>query len=207
MYSRTRPASFSSGSKPNMPGFWHQPDTQRENLFRCETSWLCFAFQFLTLCCLKSTCFGNWTKGRSRKADTCGTALWRIGSPVWRWAVPWQHDCFLVRLSLPQSLHCTRHLFCTFLHCVSQHKMLHHEKKSPWSLQGKLPTGIFFQGVRDISFCIFLRTVFMSVVPMRKKQVRWNLPATPVLGEQRQEDPWLASLAEAMSSRFNETLS
>lgn len=66
-----------------------------------------------------------------RWMDTRGTALWQIGSPVWGRAIPWQHDWLLVRLSLSQSLHCNTHIFRTYLHCVSQHKMLHHEKIPP----------------------------------------------------------------------------
>lgn len=114
MYNRTRPALSSNGSKPNRRTLWHQPDTRCENLFMCETNWLGFAFQSFNTVLLKISLPWKLTKRRGRKGDACEIALWWIGSPVWGWAAPCQHDCSLVRLSLPQSLHCTRHLFLYF---------------------------------------------------------------------------------------------
>lgn len=192
----------------NMQRCWRQPDTQRENLFICETNWLCFAFQFLTLCCQKSACFGNWTKCGNRKVGTFKTALWWRGSLGGRWAAPCQHGCFLVAYLCTKSLHCTRHLLLYF-------PMLCHltQDAPPWKNVRKIPLkstrktsnrNVVSKGWGGVFIHI---TKNLSSYPQHqwKSQVRWHLPETPMLGRQRQEDPWVASLAEAM--RFSETLS
>lgn len=45
-----------------------QPNPQLENLFICQTQWLCTAFQFLTLYCEKAN-MGNSTQTWSRNVD------------------------------------------------------------------------------------------------------------------------------------------
>lgn len=84
--------------------------------------------------------------------------------------------------------------------------MLHPEKNPPEVYEGDFQQEYSFKGVGDMSFCTFLRIWAHIRSTYEKNQVRWHLHVI-LIWEQRQEDPWLAGLAEAMNSRYNETLS
>lgn len=135
-----------------------------------QLAWSCFSVLYTVL--LKISLPWKLTKRRGRKGDACEIALWWIGSPVWGWAAPCQHDSFLVRLSLPQSLHCTRHLFLYFstqrhLRCSTLNPLL------PEVYEEDFQQDYSFKGVGDISFCTFLR-IWAHTRSTYKKKTRWG---------------------------------